>query len=241
MLEQKTITAAIECTKAVAVKEIESLIGRLNAALSNNDIMHLGHNVASAATALSKLEGELRVGLIVRPKHFLAGAFRGVNRLIDAQGLYPTLRGKQLCHKRMVIARNRDFALAAIRRIGKLTMLFLIHLESVGFRVPACCVEIWRVTIKKRCRAIIESQNIDRRAILYLNAKKPMRYIIERLDAAEPSGHDARHTGAACILAVGPATQRSRLRQSGARLSRPNVEAARPFHVRNPLLRPVDS
>lgn len=61
MANKELIAAAIVATKEQAMLEIKSLIQRATYAESRGDITHLAHNVATAATALAKLEGEMEM------------------------------------------------------------------------------------------------------------------------------------------------------------------------------------
>ena len=55
-------------------------------------------------------------------------------------------------------------------------MLLFSHFEAVRFTVAACVMKIWRITIKARRAAIVQSNSIDSRPILDLNPKETHGY-----------------------------------------------------------------
>lgn len=61
MANKELIKAAIEATQEQAMLEVRSLIQRATSAESRGDITHLAHNVATIATALAKIEGEMQM------------------------------------------------------------------------------------------------------------------------------------------------------------------------------------
>lgn len=126
-------------------------------------------------------------------------------------------------------------ALDAVQNLGKFAVVGIGHLVTVGAAVAPCGVDIRRVAIKQRFRAVITLDNVERGRILDLDPKQTLSDQRQILDTSEPPGGRARHPGPAGQLAVRPPPCACGLRQSRPDLTRPDKKTTGAFAFGNPF------
>jgi len=91
---------------------------------------------------------------------------------------------KEIVHKRMPVAGQRNPALTSIQFARQQAMLPFTHLKSIGLGVTAGFMQIWRITIKQGLLVIIESDNFHSRTVLDLDGDESLGNYLQPLNSA---------------------------------------------------------
>ena len=106
----------------------------------------------------------------VSPQYFASRPFGGMNRLVGALALVPFRWREQFVHERMVVSRDGHPSTARFRSISEFAVLVFVHLEPVRLIIPARRVQVRRVAVEKRFRAVVEAHHVDCGAVFDLDA-----------------------------------------------------------------------
>ena len=182
------------------------------------------------------MQSHLFFRVVIRPKHFLARAFGGVNGFAMPQSFEPFSRLEQRVHKGMGIAGNRDHAVARIDDFRKFPVLSFIHLKSVRLHIAPSRMQVRGIAIEQGLRTVVKANHIACRSVVDLNPQQALGNVVECIYAAEPTRNHARHAGAARVFAIRPTPQRRGLGKPGSGLSRFDVKASGPFDIADAIL-----
>ncbi len=100
---------------------------------------------------------------------------------------------------------------------------------AVSLGVTACIMNIRRVAVKQSNRRVVKLNDLERRTVFDLHAQQSLGDQGQIHDAAKPTADDAAHARATGILAIGPASDGSRLREANANLSSADIEPSGPL------------
>ena len=90
-------------------------------------------------------------------------------------------------HRVAAIAGYRSQSFALLKGLCKLPVLFVGHFKTVSLRVAPAFHALGRVAVKQGIGAVIQSDYLQGRPVLYLNAQKALSDFWQPLYAAEPA------------------------------------------------------
>ena len=111
-------------------------------------------------------------------------------------------------------------------------MILIRHFMCIGTRIPAASMNVGRIQVEKCFRRIVALDNLQGRGVFDLHSLKPLRNFRKPFNGPKSAGHGAGHAGPGSQDTMCPATFAARLCQSGASLSRPDVEPPGTFKRR---------